>query len=77
MMNSNNSRLVVPLDQVLRLRRITGAGLMACRSAILYVQEHETCTPKGYLKANALAVSTPNISFEQRVRMFSNEVNGI
>ena len=76
-MNSNNGRLVIPLDQVLRLRRITGAGLMACRNAILYAQEHEACTPEGYLKAKTLAVSTPNISFEQRVRLFSNEVNEI
>ena len=77
MMHSNNCRVVIPLDQVLRLRRITGAGLMACRNAILYAQEHEACTPEGYFKAKTLAVSTPNISFEQRVRMFSNEVKGI
>lgn len=76
-MNSNNGRLVIPLDQVLRLRRVTGAGLMACRSAILYAQDHESCSPEGYLKAKALTVSTPNMSFEHRVRMFSNEVNEI
>ena len=46
---------------------------MVCKMAIAYATEHKGCTALGYLKAKGLAVSTPHMTFEQRVKMMSEE----
>lgn len=59
------------VSECLSLRNKTGAGLQDCKKAIEYSEAHEGCTPIGYLKAKGLAVATPGMSFEDRVKKFS------
>ncbi len=59
------------LEQILDLRNQTGCSLMACKKAINYAADHDCCTPLGYLKAKGIAVATRNMTFEERVRHFS------
>lgn len=51
------------------LRLKTGCSLRDAREAIKYAEEHEGCTPLGYLKAKYLAVRIE--PFEKKVRLFS------
>jgi translation elongation factor EF-Ts len=51
------------------LRLKTGCSLRDAREAIKYAEEHEGCTPLGYLKAKTLAVRIE--SFEAKVKAFS------
>ena len=53
------------------LRLKTGCSLRDAREAIKYAEEHEGCTPIGYLKAKCFAVRIE--PFEKKVRVFSNE----
>lgn len=62
----------VTFNEIKALRDRTGASLYQCRRAIEYANTHKDCTAIGYLKACAIAVYTPNITFEDRVRSFSN-----
>lgn len=56
------------------LRLETGCSLRDAREAIKYAEEHEGCTPLGYLKAKYFAVKIE--PFERKVRLFSNETLG-
>ena len=47
-------------------------SLILCKRAILYAKNHKRCTALGYLKARSIAIATPNMTFEERVRKFSN-----
>ena len=49
--------------------RLTGCSLQDAREAIKYAEEHEGCTPLGYLKAKYFAVKIE--PFERKVRLFS------
>ena len=60
-------------NEIKALRDETGASLYKCRCAIEYANTHKGCTAIGYLKACAIAVHTPNSTFEDRVRIFSND----
>ena len=60
------------LQEVLFLREKTGAGIQSCKRAIEYAKTHDKCTSFGYLKAITYAVATKGVSFEERVRMFSD-----
>ena len=51
------------------LRLETGCSLRDAREAIKYAEEHEGCTPVGYLKAKYFAVRIE--PFEKKVRLFS------
>lgn len=62
----------VTADMVRELRNKTGCGLQQCKEALEYSFTHENTTPIGYLRAKGLAVATPNMTFEQRVVMFSD-----
>lgn len=59
------------IEKVQILRNQTGASLMLCKRAILYSEKHKGCTALGYLKARSIAIATPNMTFEERVRFFS------
>ncbi len=61
------------VKRVMDLRDETGAGLLECRKAIEFEKNHEGCTAIGFLKATSIAVATPTMKFEDRVRMFSTE----
>lgn len=61
------------LRRMYELRDKTGCSLDLCVQAVVYSKNHAGCTPLGYLKAKTLAVATLNVTFEQRVRMFSKE----
>ena len=61
------------INDVVDLHRKTGCSLRACKMAIAYATKHKDCTALGYLKAKGIAVSTPHMTFEQRVRMMSEE----
>ena len=52
------------------LRLKTGCSLRDAREAIKYAEEHEGCTPIGYLKAKYFAVRIE--PFEKKVRVFSD-----
>lgn len=54
------------------LRNQTGMSLILCKRAILYAENHKECTALGYLKARSIAIATPNMTFEERVRRFSH-----
>ncbi len=60
------------MQEALSLKEKTGAGIQNCKRAIKYAKVHDGCTPLGYLKAITYAVATRGISFEERVRMFSD-----
>ena len=60
------------LQEISSLRDQTGVSLRECKRAIEYARTHDGCTPLGYLKAITYAVATKGVSFEERVRMFSN-----
>ena len=62
----------VTFNEIKALRDETGAGLYECKCAIEYANTHKGCTAIGYLKARAIAVYTLNRTFEDRVRIFSN-----
>lgn len=51
------------------LREETGCSLQDCKKAFEYAEEHEGCTPLGYLKAKCFAVRIE--PFEKKVRLFS------
>ena len=51
------------------LREKTGCSLQDCKKAFEYTEEHEGCTPLGYLKAKCFAVRIE--PFERKVRIFS------
>lgn len=54
------------------LRNQTGMSFTLCKRAILYAENHKGCTALGYLKARSIAITTPNMTFEERVRKFSH-----
>ena len=53
------------------LKLKTGCSLRDAREAIKYAEEHEGCTPLGYLKAKYFAVRIE--PFERKVKLFSKE----
>lgn len=59
---------------VRRLCEMTGVGTHECRKAIDYCRTHPDCTPMGYLKAKAFAVATPKLTFHERVKLFSDDM---
>lgn len=59
------------IERIRELAAATGCPFSLCASAISYAKNHEGCTPMGFLKAKGIAVATPNMTFEERVRMFS------
>lgn len=56
------------------LIRETGCGLHLALKALSYIKEYrgEKITMIGYVKAKSLAVATPNLTFLERVKKFSN-----
>ena len=60
------------IEKVKILREKTGMNFILCKRAILYSKIHKECTALGYLKARSIAIATPNMTFEERVRKFSN-----
>lgn len=60
------------IEKVQILRNQTGINFTLCKRAILYAQNHKGCTALGYLKARSIAIATPNMTFEERVRKFSH-----
>lgn len=60
------------IEKVKILREKTGMSLILCKRAILYTKNHKGCTALGYLKARSIAIATPNMTFEERVRKFSD-----
>ena len=59
------------VEHIRELAAASGCSFSLCASAIGYAQNHDGCTPMGYLKAKCIAVATPTMSFEERVRHFS------
>ena len=59
------------VEHIRELAAISGCPVTMCASALAYARSHEGCTPMGFLKAKGIAVATPNMTFEERVRMFS------
>ena len=53
------------------LREISGTGLHECKKAIEYCKAHTDCTPLGYLMTCGIAIATPNLTFDERVKKFS------
>jgi len=60
------------IEKVKALSNQTGVSLILCKRAILYAKNHKGCTALGYLKARSIAIATPNMTFEERVRRFSH-----
>ena len=65
--------MIQMFEQIKALRSKTGAGLRDCKKAVEYEKTHDGCTALGYLKAKALAVATPNSTWEERGRLFSKD----
>jgi len=65
------------IEKIQTLRNQTGMSLILCKRAILYTKNHKRCTALGYLKARSIAIATPNMTFEERVRKFSHLDNDI
>ena len=61
--------MAVNLNDIKILREKTGCSLQECKEAFEYAEEHEGCTPVGYLKAKYFAVRIE--PFEKKVRLFS------
>jgi hypothetical protein len=57
------------IDSIKRLNYITCAGMGMCKKALEYSNgDHETAI--AYIKAKTLAVSTPKLTFDERVQYF-------
>lgn len=54
---------------ILELRDKTGCGLILCKKAIEYSNGDEEIA-LAYIKAKTIAVATPNLSFDERVKLF-------
>ena len=63
----------ITAKEVKELSDRTGSSCMDCADAIRYSLEHDGCTPAGYLKAKSVPVDYDRISFEERVRHFSDQ----
>ena len=51
------------------LREKTGVGMMFCRKAIEYSNGNEKIA-MAYIKAKTLAIATPKLTFDERVKIF-------
>ena len=60
------------IEKIKILRNQTGMSLTLCKRAILYAENHKGCTALGYLKAHSIAIATPNMTFEERIKRFSH-----
>lgn len=60
-------------NEIKALRDKTYCSLSKCKQAFDYAEKHEGCTPEGYLRAIYNGVATPGMSFEDRVKKFSNQ----
>jgi translation elongation factor EF-Ts len=60
------------IEKIKLLKEKTGMSLTLCKRAILYTKNHKGCTALGYLKAHSIAIATPNMTFEEKVRKFSH-----
>lgn len=54
------------------LREKSGCGLLLCKQAIDYAKGEEKIAI-AYLKAKTFAVSTPKLTFDERVKLFIEE----
>jgi translation elongation factor EF-Ts len=59
----------------IELRNVSHCPLAMCKKAIEYAEEHngDDYMAIAYLKAKTLAVATPGLSFDERVRRFMGE----
>lgn len=62
------------LEDIKVLRKETGMSMANCKKAFEYANEHKEVTPIGYLKAISFAVSTPELSFLERCKKFSEPI---
>jgi len=60
-------------EKIKEVRLNTGCSIAIAKKAILYTETHNNCTAIGFVKAVSLAVATPSLSFEERVKMFSKK----
>lgn len=60
------------IEKVKLLREKTGIGLMQCAEAVKY-GKGDLNMAVAYLQASSLAVATPGLSFDERVKHFLNE----
>ena len=56
------------------LREKTGCGMFLCKQALDYAKG-DGRVAIAYLKAKSYAVATPNISFDERVKLFIENEN--
>jgi len=61
--------MVATFEDIKKLREYTGYSFKNCKEAFEYAENHEGCTPLGYLKAKTLAVKIE--PFEAKVKAFS------
>lgn len=57
-----------------KLRQETGCGLIDCKKAIDY-SSNNYLLAIAYLKAKTFAVNTPNLTFDERVQMFYDNMD--
>lgn len=60
------------IKKVKQLKDLTGMSLTTCKHAILFAEKNIDCTAIGYCKALSLPLNTPNMTFLERVKHFSN-----
>lgn len=65
----------ITVEDIQRLRNLTGVGMRQCRDAVFYAKEHRggEKLALAYLKAKGIAVATPNLTFDERVLSFYEE----
>lgn len=56
------------------LREKTGCGLLDCKKALDYAKGNENIAI-AYIKAKTLAVATPKLTFDERVKLFMESDN--
>lgn len=63
---------MITAEDVKSLRAETGMGLMMCKEALDYAKGNIHLA-KAYIDAKTLAVATPGMSFDKRVKSFMKE----
>jgi len=58
-------------NEIIQLSDKTGFGIPECQKAMDFCKEHPDCLPIAYLKAKVFGPPTPNLTWEQRVKYFS------
>ena len=69
-----NKNTIISKQLIQKLREKTGCGLIDCKKALEY-GDGDFAIAIAYLKAKGFAVTTPGLTFDERVKYFLTKDN--